>query len=1038
MSIVPGSRLGPYEILEPIGSGGMGEVYRARDTRLGRSVALKVLPEKLSTDRERLSRFEKEARSASGLNHPNVVTIYEVGQADGVSYIAMELVEGQTLRELMAAGPLPQKKVLEFGAQVAEGLAKAHASGIVHRDFKPENLMVSEDGFVKIVDFGLAKLVEPISEDVSNFATAGASLTAQGVVLGTVAYMSPEQASGRPVDFRSDQFALGSVLYEMAIGSQAFRRATYAETLTAIIREEPESVALLHARLPAPLCWIIQRCLAKDPRERYASTHDLARDLMEVRDRFLEAPREARESKPTNLPVQRTGFVGRVREKAAVKQLLLRQDAYLVTLTGPGGIGKTRLALEVAGEMADSFPGGIHFVALAPLNETDLIASTICQALGIRETAAQAPLATLKEHLRDSLRAPMLLILDSFEHLIAAASVVSDIVAAGKKLKVMVTSRSPLHIYGEQEFPVPTLAVPDPSARPDELMQSDAISLFATRAASVMPDFEVTGDNVLAIAEICARLDGLPLAIELAAARVKLLSPAAMRARLEKSLQLLTGGARDLPRRQQTLRGAIDWSYDLLGPAEQKLFRRLSVFVGGCTLEAAEAVCNSTGDLELDILDGIDSLMNKSLLQRIEPPGGEPRFVLLETIREYGLERLMSSGEAPPTRRAHAAYCVVLAEDEASERSKGAGPARGPAQGDGSSDWLDRLEREHDNFRAALAWSIETGSADWGLRLGVALFQFWEEREYLTQGREWLGELLELPGAAERTRLRARTLFAAGVLTGDPAAAETYQQEALGISREQDDRKGIAIGLNALAVGAQKQGDLARSRSLLEESLVLWKELGDPVAVVRGLSNLASVARLEGHLGEARSLFEECLSISRQVGDRAGMAWALDSEGDVAREQGDIGAARSLYEQSLAMFRELRDRWGIGGSLADLGNLARDQGDFSTAHRLYRESMAVFEELEHKRGIARLLECFACSAAAQSHAERSLRLAGAAAALRQAVGAVPLPAEQTRLEKSLGPSRQALTGAAGAAAWMEGWAMPVLSAVAYAIESETA
>ncbi|MDQ6892586.1 MAG: protein kinase [Acidobacteriota bacterium] len=1035
MALASGTKIGPYEILAPIGAGGMGEVYRARDARLGRSVALKILPERLSADPERLSRFEKEARSASALNHPNVVTIYEVGQDGGTSYIAMELVEGTTLRDLVVAGPLPQRKILNLAAQIADGLAKAHASGVVHRDFKPENLMISDDGFVKIVDFGLAKLTEPAPEELASSVTAAASLTGQGVILGTVAYMSPEQASGRPLDFRSDQFSLGSVLYEMAVGKPAFRRETYVETLTAIIRDEPDAMASLNARLPAPLCWIIQRCLAKDPKERYASTHDLARDLSEVRDRFLEAPREKRETRPASLPAQRTGFVGRVTERAAVKQLLLRPDAYLVTLTGPGGIGKTRLALEVAGEMAESFPGGVHFVALAPLNEADLIASTICQALGIREAAGQPPIATLKEYLHESVRSPTLLMLDSFEHLISAASVVVDLVAAGSKLKILVTSRSPLHIYGEQEFPVPPLAV-DKTAGAGELLRSDAISLFATRAASVVPNFQVTEENAFAVAEICARLDGLPLAIELAAARVKLLSPTAMKARLEKRLQLLTGGARDLPRRQQTLRGAIDWSYDLLGPAEQKLFRRLSVFVGGCTLEAAEAVCDSTGDLGLDVLDGIDSLLDKSLLQRIEPPGGEPRFVLLETIREYGLERLASSGEEPATRRAHAAYCVVLAEDEASERAKGIGAAQSSSPGD-SLGWLDRFELEHDNFRAALDWMIETGQADWGLRLGVALFQFWEEREYLAQGREWLGELLRLPGAAPRSKLRARALFAAGVLSANPAEAETLHQEALAISRELDDRKGIAVGLNALAVGAQKEGDLARSRSLLEESLVLWKDLGDPVAVVRGLSNLASVARLEGHFDEARSLFEECLSISRQLGDRGGMAWALDSEGDVAREQGDIASARSLYEQSLSMFRELRDRWGIAGSLADLGNLARDQGDFTAAHRLYRESMAVFQELDHKRGIARVLECFACSAAAQSQAERSLRLAGAAAALRQAVGAPPLPAEQTRLEKGLGPSRGALTSAAGASAWMEGWAMPVQTAIESAIEPES-
>ncbi|MCA1612318.1 MAG: tetratricopeptide repeat protein, partial [Acidobacteria bacterium] len=960
---------------------------------------------------------------------------YEVGQEGGTSYIAMELVEGETLRGLMAAGPLPERKILEFGAQVAEGLAKAHASGIVHRDLKPENLMVSDDGFVKIVDFGLAKLAEPAPGELSHFATAGGSRTGAGVVLGTVAYMSPEQASGRPVDFRSDQFAFGSVLYEMAIGKQAFRRETFPETLTAIIREEPESMALLNPRLPAPLCWIIQRCLAKDPRERYASTQDLARDLAEVRDRFLKAPRETRESRPTKLPVQRTGFIGRVKETAALKQLLLRQDAYVVTLTGPGGIGKTRLALEVAGELGDSFPGGIHFVALAPLKESDLMASTICQVLGAREAAGQAPIETLRALLRDSLRSPMLLVLDSFEHMIAAASVVADLVAAGSKLKILVTSRSPLRIYGEQEFPVPPLAVRDPAA-PGERLPGDAVSLFASRAASVMPDFEVTPENAVAIAEICARLDGLPLAIELAAARIKLLSPPAMRARLEKRLQLLTGGARDLPPRQQTLRGAIDWSYDLLGPAEQKLFRRLAAFVGGCTLEAAEAVCDSTADLGLDILDGIESLMNKSLIQRVEPPGGEPRFVLLETIREYALERLASSGEEPQIRRAHAAYCVVLAEDEAAEGSKRGGAARGPSVSQERSGWLDRLELEHDNFRAALDWLIHAGEADWGLRLGVALFQFWEEREYLTQGRERLGQLLSLPRAAARSQLRARALFAAGVLAADRGIARKFHEEALEINRELNDRKGIAVELNALAVGAQEEGDLARSRSLLEESLELWKELEDPVAVVRGLSNLANVARLEGQLTQALSLFEECLSISRQVGDRGGMAWALDAQGDVAREQGDVASARGMYEESLSMFRELGDRWGIASSLADLGNLARDQEDFAAAHRLYVESIGVFQELGHKRGIARLLESFACSAAAQGQPERSLRLAGAAAALRQAVGAAPMPSEQVRFEKSLGPSRETLTGATGAAAWMEGWAMPLEAAIAAAVEPD--
>ena len=460
--------------------------------------------------------------------------------------------------------------------------------------------------------------------------------------------------------------------------------------------------------------------------------------------------------------------------------------------------------------------------------------------------------------------------------------------------------------------------------------------------------------------------------------------------------------------------------------------------MGGCSLEAAEAVCDAKSDLGLDPLEGIGSLMDKSLLREGEAAGDEPRFVMLGTIREYGLERLASSGEEPLTRRAHAAYFLLLAEDKVSERARDLSAPRGASPGEESSRWSEQLEVEHDNLREAIDWLIETGEAPWGLRLGRALFEFWEEREYLAEGRERLEKVLALPGATPRTRDRARALFAAGVLAGeagDEEAAKTFHQESLEISREQDDRKGVAVALNALAVGARNQGDLARSRSLFEESLALWRELGDDFAIVRSLSNLANVARLQGRFEDARSLFEECLAISRRLGDRAGIAWSLNQQGDIAREQGDAAAARSLYEQSLAMFREISDRWGIAGSLADLGNLARDQGDFATSRRLHRQSMKAFEELDHKRGIARLLECFACTAAADSRPESALRLAGAAAALRQAVGAVLTGAEQMRLEKALAPAREALTNAAGSAAWMEGWAMPLEAAIAEAVAS---
>jgi predicted ATPase len=1019
--LAPGTKLGSYEIVAALGAGGMGEVYRARDTRLERRAAIKILPTEFSADSDRLRRFEQEARAASALNHPNIVTIYELGQDGSTHYIAMELVEGKTLRELLDADVLPIQRAIEIAAQVAEGLAKAHEAGIAHRDIKPANLMVSHDGFVKILDFGLAKL-ESRSGELSDTSDLSAAETRPGVVQGTVQYMSPEQASGGRPDFRSDQFSFGLVLYEMVTRKRAFRRSTVAQTLVAILREQAEPIGAQNPDAPAPLCWAIERCLAKDPDKRYASSRDLARELAAIRDRFSEKPTRQVEARPANIPAQRTRFVGREKEVAAATELLLRHDVRLVTITGPGGIGKTRLAVEVANALVQRFPGGIHFVPLSPLSDPGLIASVIVQTLGIREAGGLSPLEILRKNLRDSLRAPMLFLLDNFEHLIQAAPTVAELLAMGPNVKILVTSRAALHVYGEHEFPVPPLALPDSRSMPplDVVSQFPAIALFVQRAVAAKPDFELDPQNASAIIEICARLDGLPLAIELAAARVKVLSLSAMRTRLASRLQLLTGGSRDLPQRQQTLRGAFDWSYDLLSAAEQKLFRRLSVFVGGCTLEGVEAVCDTKGDLDLDLLDGMASMVDKSLMQQVEQANGESRFAMLETIREYAREKLEASGEHGLTKRAHAAYCLVLAE-EVTEQS-----------GVEGAEWLERFALEHDNFRTALEWLTETGDADWGLRLGAALFRFWETREYLAEGRDRLDKLLRLAEAAAPTKARERALFAAGVLAGeqgDYASADALIVESLDIARRLGDKQGVAVSLNALAILTRDQGDVAVARSLFEEDLALWRELGDQKAVARALSNLASVVKLQGDYPRARSLYAECLSIFRSLRDQTGVAWSLNHQGDVARDQGDSAAAQTLYEQGLAIFRELGDRWGIAGTLADLGSLAREQRNCPTAHSLYRESLKIFQELEHKRGIARLLECFACTAAVQLQAERSLRLAGAAAALRQNIGAPLTLAEQAKLETILDPARQALTNTSGATAWLEGWAMPVEKAI---------
>ena len=1022
MALLPGTHLGPYEIESLLRTGGMGEVYRAKDARLGRTVAIKILPAEVSADGERLDRFKREARSASGLNHPNIVTIYDLGQESSTHYIAMELIEGKTLRELLDAGVLPIRKTIEIATQIAEGLAKAHEAGIAHRDLKPENLMITDDGFIKILDFGLAKVASP-GEDSGDTRALSEFRTGAGAILGTVQYMSPEQARGGQLDFRSDQFSFGLVLHEMVTGKRAFVRNTAAETLVAILREQPQPVAGQNPDAPAPLCWTIERCLEKEPDKRYDSTRDLARELAAIRDRFSQKSPRQFEARPSNIPVQRTRFVGQEKEVAAAKELLLRPDVRLLTVTGPGGIGKTRLAVEVAGGLLEHFSSGTHFVSLSSVSDPALVASVIVLALGIKDAGAQSSLEILKKTLQDSLHAPMLLLLDNFEHLMQAAPTVADLLAMAPNLKVLVTSRAALHVYGEHEFPVPPLALPDSRATPSlkALSQYPAVALFVQRAVAAKPDFELNQENARAVTEICAGLDGLPLAIELAAARVKVLSPSSMRTRLASRLQLLTGGARDLPHRQQTLRATIDWSYDLLTAAEQKLFRRLSVFNGGCTLEGAEAVCDTKADLDLDLLDGMTSMVDKSLLQQVEQPGAESRFVMLEMIREYAYEKLKESLEGPATKRSHAAYCLVMAEEETSEQ-------RG-AQGSG---WLERLALEHDNFRGALEWLTETNDAEWGLRLGTALFRFWEAREHFAEGRDRLDKLLKLGGALSPSKLRMRALFAAGVLAGeqgDYPSAEKLIIESKEVARQLDDKMGEAVSLNALAVFIRDRGDAAAAHALLEESLGLWRQLGDLQAVARALSNLANIMKLQGSYELARALYGECSSIFQGLGDQTGIAWSLNYQGDVARDQGDSEDARTLYEQSLAAFQELGDPWGVAGTLADLGSLAREQRNYAGADRMYRDSITIFRDLNHKRGIARLLECFACSAAAQVQPERALRLAGAAASLRQSIGAPLTPAEQGKLEKLLDPARKVVTNPAGATAWLEGWEMPAEKAV---------
>jgi predicted ATPase/DNA-binding winged helix-turn-helix (wHTH) protein len=715
------------------------------------------------------------------------------------------------------------------------------------------------------------------------------------------------------------------------------------------------------------------------------------------------------------LPVPRTSFIGRKQQVAEACDLLIREDVRLLSFTGPGGAGRTRLALAVAAAIADRFTAGVQFVSLASITDPELVAPALAVGLEIQQIAKRSISQLIADQLHNA--GPFLLVLDNFEQVLPAATVVAEILEASPFLKILVTSRSRLDIYGEQEFPVATLA------------QDSAIELFAQRAAAVWPDFAITSENATAIQEICLRLDGLPLAIELAAARTRLLSPPAILDRLQSRLQLLTGGPRDLPERQQTLRNAIDWSHDLLNEAERKLFRRLSAFIGGCTLEGAEAVCNTTQDLGIDIFEGLSSLVDKNLIQRVDRAETVPRFVMLETIREYAQERLLDSLEQSAVRRAHAAYCMVLAEEgnpelDSAERSR----------------WLALCDVEIDNFRFALDWLFQTRDLDWAFRLCRALFRFWDMREHLIEGRGRLETVLRLAGN-ERSKERAGISVFLGALAttqGDYLAGQRFLEQSLSLYEEVGDESGIAASLNALAVLARDRGDYASAQSNFERSLACWRLLPDRLAIARCLHNLANVVKVRGDFARARWALHEATDIFEELGDQAGAAWSINQQGDVAREQGDISAARSLYQRALSIFRDTGDPWGSARSLTDLGYVDCERGDHSAAHASYREAMQIFSALGHRRGIARTLEGYACLAVAQGNAERALKLAAAAARLRCLISAPLHQADQAKLNHTLLAAWKSLNEVDGKLAWETGSAMSPEEAIQYSLQEPEA
>jgi predicted ATPase/class 3 adenylate cyclase len=650
-------------------------------------------------------------------------------------------------------------------------------------------------------------------------------------------------------------------------------------------------------------------------------------------------PVRSLDARPGNLPHQLTSFVGRRREIDEVKERLT-DDTRLLTLTGPGGTGKTRLSIQVASELLRGFGDGAFFVALAPISDAELVMSTIAKTLGLQEQATQPMIETLTEHLQDK---RLLLVLDNFEQVLDAAPGVGELLARSPELKVLATSREALGLHGEKEYPVPPLGLPDPEHLPstEALSQFEAVALFIDRATAVKPGFEVTNDNAPAIAEICARLDGLPLAIELAAARIKVLAPAAILKRLGHSLSLLAGGARDLPTRQQTLRGAIDWSYELLEEQERMLFARLSVFVGGFSLEAAEAVCNPDGDLAVDTLEGVASLTNKSLVRQMDSPGGESRFFMLETIREYASERLAQSPDVERIGASHARFFLAMAER--------AEPA---LLGSEQALWLDSLEQEHDNLRAAITWASH-GDVETALLLCGALWRFWQIRGHLREAAMRFRNVLDVPASAEYPTARAKALEGGGGVAywmADWDVAGKYYGECVELRKELGDTPGLAEALYNLsfvyALPPPPRRDLERSLGLNAEALKLYQEVGDRRGEAKVLWQISNSHLVRNEWKQCLENAQKSLEIFREFDDRFSSGWALHSIGIAWIGLGDLDEARKALSESLGLFKAAGDLTGIAILVNDFAILALLRDDLDRAVRLHAAAL----ETERKVG----------------------------------------------------------------------------------------
>jgi predicted ATPase/serine/threonine protein kinase len=1043
-------RFGHYTLLGKLGAGGMGEVSLARDDRLGREVALKMLPRRLAQDAESLLRFRREALTLASLNHPNIAVIHGFEEdAGGALALVLERVTGESLAERLDRGPLQTTEALHICAQIAEALEAAHERGIIHRDLKPSNVMLAPRGLVKVLDFGLARrigdaapqveapregpvgveaagiedaqtitmpparrdaeasdLADTVAMPAPRGSAAGAAdladtiavrppgadtggeeadtvavpapaggadpasrvpsgsgppVTHVGVATGTPGYMSPEQVRGEEQDHRTDVFAFGCVLYECLTGARAVQGRTIVELMRGAIDRSVDLTALPE-RTPAPVRELLGRCLERDATQRLDQIRTARHTLEDVLGIRRAAALRAGEvaAVPNNLPAAVTSFVGRERELADCARQL--ESVRWLTLAGMGGSGKTRLAQRLAEEALEAFPDGVWFVDLTALEHPERVPASLAEAAGVPEEPGVPIMRTLSRSFGER---RVLIVLDNCEDVLEPVSRVgSELLGACPALKLLATSREPIGASGEVVVAVAPLSLPEAEAGhdPSVLAANESVRLFVERAVVASPTFALGASNAEAVAEICRRLDGIPLAIELAAARVRMLSLDEIRSRLGDRFRLLTTGGRGAPGRHQTLRATIQWSADHLSDDERDLFARLGVFVGAWSLESAVAVAGADRD-EFEVLDAMTRLVDRSLVVVTPAVAGGTRYRYLETVRHFALERLAESGAEETVRDLHLEYFLRVAEESETRLA-------GPDQ----KQWLPRLDVEHSDLLAAHArCGTDAIRAVRGLRLTAAMWRYWSARGHYELAARTMREALGRPGAGLRNTDRAAVL--------------------------------VRAGGNALA-----RGDYDSARPLVEESLAISGELGDRVGVARCLGMLASIAVFQDALAEARMRSLESLSAYRDLGRPAGVANALQTLAHVALQQGDLDEAHLRYEEALKTLAGTGDERQIALLLSDFGRVAIRKGDWEGGRARLATALGLARGVVAQREAAYGLEGTAELMAAKGDPAASARILGASQSLRELMGSPLTAAEAAEQEALVDRLRERLGG----------------------------